>query len=530
MRRLALTVLLALLAGPAAAATIHGTAGPDVLRGTRGADTIFGLGGRDTIRGLGGNDLLDGGAGRDLVSGGTGSDRIAAQEDGAADTVTCGKGVDLVDAELGDRVASDCEIVSRQLSRDTLLYGDAQPGTQVEPAAFGFGSTVVAAFQSSRFFDAGAAGVGFATSLDGGRTWRSGVLPALTIASTPSGPFARASDPSVAYDAVHGIWLVASLAIGADHWALAVSRAADGLGWSAPVTAVAARPESLDKEWITCDDWPSSPHRGSCYLSYLDVGVNAIATATSTDGGLTWGRPVLGLPSSTEINGAQPVVRPDGTLVVVYASFSSRVFEESEVLAVRSTDGGASFSPPARVAVLTTRELREFRSPALPAAGVDAAGRLYAVWEDCRFSSGCARNDLVLSTSTDGTTWSDAVRIPTTFSGSQSHSLVAGLGVDPATGGPTARLAVVYYVLRPDSRLDVATTSSSDGGGFWSPPTRLDAEPMSLSWIARTNQGAMVGDYVAVAWAGGRPVPVFSLASPPLPAGTLRQSIFARVR
>ena len=46
-------------------------------------------------------------------------DRIAVEGNGTTDRVRCGAGRDVVTADLGDRIAADCEVVSRQLSRDT---------------------------------------------------------------------------------------------------------------------------------------------------------------------------------------------------------------------------------------------------------------------------------------------------------------------------------------------------------------------------------------------------------------------------
>jgi pimeloyl-ACP methyl ester carboxylesterase len=50
----------------------------------------------------------------------------------------------------------------------------------VEPSLAAWGSTLVSAFQVGRFADGGAASIGFATSRDAGRTWRSGILPQVT--------------------------------------------------------------------------------------------------------------------------------------------------------------------------------------------------------------------------------------------------------------------------------------------------------------------------------------------------------------
>jgi hypothetical protein len=523
--------------GVAWAATIKGSQRADQLSGTPRPDAIFGQGGNDTITGLGGNDLLNGGLGHDSLSGGTGADRIWSAQDGASDTVACGSGADLVNADLSDSVSRDCETVVRQLSRDRLAAPGAQHETQVEPASAAFGRTIVAAFQSGRYVDSGAAGIGWATSKDGGSTWRSGALPGLTIFSAPTGPNLLVSDPSIAYDAAHRIWLIATVTATGDHYAVSVSRSADGIVWSAPIEAVVAL-DGVDKEWIACDGWSSSRFRGHCYISYLDEERGQIATITSTNGGLAWSTPAVppGPIPPTAINGAQPLVRPDGALVVLYSSLYSSSITDDEIVTIRSIDGGTTFSTATRVAHVELEDVYELRSPVLPAGGVDAAGRLYAIWQDCRFSEGCDVVDLVRSTSTDGITWSAPVRIPTTAVGSRIHSLVPGFAVDPATAGSTARLALVYYALPHDCAvqpacpgIDAYMISSRNGGATWARPERLSVEPMRFTWIANSSFGRMLGDYMAMSFSRGRAVPVFSLASEPASDGAFRQSIFARV-
>jgi Tol biopolymer transport system component len=93
----------------------------DVLRGGGGDDRLVahdtpslldgGLG-SDRLRGSSRSDHLDGGRGRDVVRGGGGEDVIHAR-DGAVDVLACGPGPDAVAADPHDRVASDCELVTR---------------------------------------------------------------------------------------------------------------------------------------------------------------------------------------------------------------------------------------------------------------------------------------------------------------------------------------------------------------------------------------------------------------------------------
>ena len=368
MRLAAALAAVLVLAGAAHAARISGTAANDRLVGTPRADTILGGGGRDTLLGLGGTDFLEGGAGRDRTDGGAGSDRIAVEYDGARDTVRCGSGADVVNADLSDVVAADCEVVGRRLSRDPYSGPEAQHESEAEPDSLTFGRTTVSTFQVGRRFGGAADNIGWATSIDDGRTWRSGLLPGLTRVSQPAGPHERASDPVVAYDALHGVWLISTLALDGQRTRLPVSRSTDAINWGSPVVAAeAAAPNgiSFDKNWIACDNGPSSPFRGRCYVVYTDtLRDDRLALVFSDDGGLTWSAPV-GVPVTNAV-GAFPVIQPNGGLVIVYLWLGRRI------AASFSADGGATFAQPAIVAELQVRTERGLRFFPLPSAEVDA--------------------------------------------------------------------------------------------------------------------------------------------------------------
>jgi hypothetical protein len=524
---LALAVLV--VTGAASARLVQGTERSERLRGTNGADTIFGRGGRDRLIGLGGRDLLHGGGGRDLVLAGAGGDRVAVEHDGASDVVSCGGGRDVVTADPRDGVRG-CEVVSRAISRDIYRNADSQHETQVEPDSFAAGSRIVTTFQSGRSQTGGASNIGWASSRDGGRSWRSGFLPQLTRLSRPAGPAERASDPVVAYDAAHGVWLITSLLI-APRTQLAISRSRDGLRWSAPVAAASAEPPAgsgvaYDKQWLACDNWPSSPFRGRCYLAYTDVTArNRISTQTSSDGGQTWSASVF--TARGEATGSFPVIRPNGDLVVIHSDWSA-------IFAARSTDGGASFAAPVRIGQARMPQLGPYRAfGALASADVDAAGTIYATWFDCRFRSNCSGTDVVLARSSDGASWTQPARVPAVSARSSRVPVTPAVAVDPATSGASARLAIVYYTLSGipcrACTIDAWLVRSRNGGRAWSAPQRLSARPMRVEWLPDTSLGRMLADYISVSFARGRPVPVFALASEQR-GGLRRQAIFATTR
>ena len=511
----------ALGTGIAEARVIRGTEGPDRLRGTLTADFVFGLGGNDRLEGRAGSDLLHGGAGRDVVLGAGGADFLAVHADNARDSVRCGGGRDVVNADPEDAVAADCEVVSRRLGRDPYASAGAQNETHVEPDTFAFGATMVAAYQVGRFTNGGAANLGFAASRDRGRTWRSGFLPSTTQFSSPAGTYEVITDPSVAYDPVRRLWLIASFAITESGDFLLVSRSGNGLDWSAPIVAVRAPPDTLDKPWIACDTWTRSPFRGRCYLSYLELTSDQILTRRSDDAGATWSAPVepprpLG---QRIVNGAQPVTRPDGAVVVLYTDFRGFAGEPwHRIVAFRSTDGGVSFSAPVQVADVRGLDVRHVRAPPFVSAEVDAAGTIYAAWHDCFAAAPCDDTDILLSTSGNGNSWTRPRRVPTGPAPPCRDEFLPGLAVDPATEGASAHLAIVYHgldqcFLELQAGIDVAVVTSADGGSSWSAPQRLNAETMPLYWIADSNIGRMLGDYISTSFVSGRPVPLFILAA-----------------
>jgi N-acetylglucosamine-6-sulfatase len=89
-----------------------GTAGPDRIAGTLGYDILCGRGGDDRIRADGGPDYVYPGSGHDVVRGGSGNDHLFTR-DGVRDRILCGSGRDRVLADWFDRVAFNCERVSR---------------------------------------------------------------------------------------------------------------------------------------------------------------------------------------------------------------------------------------------------------------------------------------------------------------------------------------------------------------------------------------------------------------------------------
>jgi hypothetical protein len=402
--------------------------------------------------------------------------------------------------------------VSADPYRNTTSYHR----TEVEPDTFAYGSTIVAAFQAGRFEDGGASNVGWATSTNGGRSWAHGFLPGTTFNAKPAGPYERISDPSVAYDVKHQTWLIATVALDAPEHAPAVlvSRSPDGRHWGSPIAVATTAVGNLDKDWIACDDTASSPFFGNCYVQWDDVATGGtLQLGYSSDGGQTWNASVA---PPTAVIGGQPIVQPSGKVIVPILVQGSPL-----VVSFVSTDGGATYTGPFTItSTLSVHVIGgNLRADlALPSAEIDALGRVYVVWDDCSFELGCTSNDLLLSTSTDGISWTTPDRIPIDPIGSGVDHFLPGLAVDRDASGSTAHLALTYYYY-PDAncvgttcQLNVGFVTSPDGGASWTPPVQL-AGPMQVTTLPLTNQGFMVGDYISTSIAGGRAYPVFAVTT-----------------
>src|SRR3954454_18943341 len=100
-----------------------------------------------------------------------------------------------------------------QVFSDPFTNTTSQHKTVVEPDTFAFGSTMVTAAQSGRFFDGGGSGIGWATLNGSGAVVANGTLPGITTHNGNGGTYDRVSDPSVAYDAAHGVWMISSIPI-----------------------------------------------------------------------------------------------------------------------------------------------------------------------------------------------------------------------------------------------------------------------------------------------------------------------------
>jgi len=154
-----------------------------------------------------------------------------------------------------------------------------------------------------------------------------------------------------------------------------------------------------DKEWIAADAHISSPFRDRVYVTWTRFVFNAqngnyvqspIDFAFSTDGGKTFSSPQLISGNVLYGQGSRPVVGPDGSLYVFWDG-ATRLATTDSTYMVKSTDGGVTWSKPVAVAPLVDivpLANANFRVNSFPAADVAPNGDLYVAWSSQLSDSG----------------------------------------------------------------------------------------------------------------------------------------------
>jgi hypothetical protein len=404
--------------------------------------------------------------------------------------------------------------VLEQVSSDPFTNPGYEHGSEVEPDVAAHGRTVVATYQVGRAAEGGSVAIGAAVSTDDGRSWSDQILSG--SAAAVGGRYGRASDPSVSYGAGGRGWLVGFLGLTLTgpfkiptRSAVLVARSGDGGSFAAPVVvARAPRGVVYDKPWVSCDGSRASPYVGRCYALWDELGLRhgpygVVLASRSLDGGRHWSAPVR-VADRVRGTGVMPLVRPDGSVTVVYLSTLDPL--HPVIAAFTTSNGGRSWGGSSTISVVrrSPREL-PVRDPGFPSAAVGADGAISVAWSDCRFEPSCAVDDIVTSSSTDGETWSRPAVAVRADLATATSLVTPGIAVDPQRQG--SREAIVFYAVggtkcsrfsRP-STCSVTVGYASSGRDGWGGPVTLGWR-MRPSWFPCTPAGCMWGDYIAAAF------------------------------
>jgi len=331
--------------------------------------------------------------------------------------------------------------------------------------------------------------VAFARSDDGGTTWSTSALKALTA------PDRLQSDPWLTLDEA-GRLHFASLEYTADGTVggITVTRSDDGgRTWSAPANAD-DRPGFADKESMASDG------NGTLYLAYddvlgaqLDQGDQVDLRITrSTDGGATWSPTVRVADAIGNLLGPVLAALPDGT---VHAAWWNRT--DGNVMADSSRDHGATWGADVRVNPVpgSAAVVNGSWVGSMPSVAVDASGRLYVAWAD----RGAANADVLVARSEDGgASWAFPVRVNDDYAGEQ---WMPSLSVDGKG---------VLHMAWMDGRTgawNVEYANSTDGGRNWGANLRVTTAETPLSFVRPGDYLGLATDAdgtAYVAWTDGR--------------------------
>jgi hypothetical protein len=257
---------------------------------------------------------------------------------------------------------------------------------------------------------------------------------------------------------------------------------------------------------------------GNPYIVWTGLNPNpangsfAILLSKSTDHGNTFSSPVVASGTSRSAQSAKMVVDKNGAVIVVYRDFAT---SGSPIFAVRSTDGGTTFSPPFRV----SQSGETIGNPAFVA--VDSAAAAYVVYQDNSQSVTAIK----MAVAPDGQNFA----LPKVVSDSQVSAFAPQVAIDKsdnvlitfydrfaptslffnreivvikstdhgATFGPhvnvsnnsgqstfpslivgsQGQLSVAWEDTTDDPQRDVLVARSTDGGATWGPPINLSGDP-----------------------------------------------------
>jgi hypothetical protein len=287
----------------------------------------------------------------------------------------------------------------------------SEPDTLVEPSVAVSpvnANIAVAAAHDGRFASGGAVDISYAWTSNGGASWHHAALQGLTIAT--GGVWGRASDPVVAFGPDGDVY-ISALVIDIPGCAsgVAVARSTDGGAvFGAPVLAHMSRTcnYSDDKNWLTVDTQPASPHRGRLYqfwTAFLTAHGHPAGSPQvlrwSDDHGVHWSSTVAVSGPHENTQNSQPMIQPDGSITDVYLGSGTSMFART------SHDGGATWSGEALVTNAVGGGPAGIRC-CLPSSAADpVSGELYTVWEG---NGPGTRDPVELSSSADGRHWSAA--------------------------------------------------------------------------------------------------------------------------
>lgn len=330
--------------------------------------------------------------------------------------------------------------------------------------------------------------VGSHVSFDGGKTWRSELVPGFDCQSAPTNSWTATTDPILAFDpkgAVFSNMGPFSFEYDSDNNTLfdispgsqiSVVKSTDGgniwrvANHDEPIV-VYDPPGALvtaDKQWVATDSNPRSPHMGNVYAAWtrFDADSAEVWFSRSADHGKSFSDPMqisLHTPDGTFHTYVFVSSGPDGTVYVTYGSFSPEKEPNCDLWLVQSKDGGRTFSAPTFIHTFRHGAFGQlpnttFREGIVYSFTVNPANGHLLVSLEVDSGSGL---DLQLMESRDGgNSWS--VPIPV----NDASTVADGTDQFQATvaAGPDGTVAIAFYDRRLPCPLNDPNILSQDLG------------------------------------------------------------------
>ncbi len=369
--------------------------------------------------------------------------------------------------------------------------------------------------------------VGYYRSQDGGGSWSNSLVPgylddssAAGLASPLHGRCSAAGDPTQSFDAGGTLFygFICFNRTKPINGSVYVARyTGHGATYDRTVLVKRGTPSGQFQAGLFQDkinlavDQTSGDHGGNVYVAWSQYDAfapaNAVLFSRSTDGGLTYSRPVKvtpkerGTASFTDL-----AVGPDGTVWLTYLTYESASRPTADVWLLRSTDGGASFGPPINIASITRFDSDQFTGGT---GGVDCGDGPFACPSGFTFSrffsnSAVAADEtgvhvvwaselpngqskvFVRNSADDGASWSAARRLDAAAAGHQWFPDIASAG---------GTITVIFYDSRSDSAYSPDRPPGNDANG-------VNSGDVVQARVARSTDGGATWAESVVSTAG----------------------------
>jgi putative cell wall-binding protein len=354
----------------------------------------------------------------------------------------------------------------------------------------------------------------FHTSFDGGRTWTDGVLTVPSDFANPpcntfdSGGYAHFNQ-SVVFGSGQNVYTTFASHRGLQERpeikvvqgegdSIIVNHSTDG-GRTFQTGVVAIHGSPMSQPYVIRPGVAVFPKAGGDRVTVVGWSVfvtsggaqggggdRQLVTATSNDGGATWGAPVVASATGEHIREpAPPVVGSDGAIYTAWRNRDDPSTGAHPVVVSKSTDGGATWTN-SNVAQMLPSPTGAAHASGYPRLAIDPkSNTVYVTFQN--FASATAKTvDQFVSHSTDGgTTWSQPVKVN---DGPSSPTVTHYAG--RISVAPNGRLDVVWVddrnayptpaALKATPEADIYYASSTDGGQTFSANRRITDRSINL--------------------------------------------------